>query len=210
MSNPAPRIGILSGSARANNNGTGICKWVQSHLDTLNNVDEGTLDSTQILSLNTYPLPLGPLVDDIIPQALNKHSPEYPQARDRDFSKIIQSLDALIVVTPQYNWSFPGELKNCFDHLFHEWVDLPIMVITYGGRGGGKCAESIKLVLGGIDAVDVSCGVVGIALPKAGGYIGGDNRVTAEDELLKGYEEILKQELGKLIEAARKRKGSSR
>jgi len=35
------------------------------------------------------------------------------------------------------------------DHLFNEWGGKPVLVVTYGGRGGGKCEEQLKVVLSG-------------------------------------------------------------
>lgn len=209
------RIGILLGSARTNGNNGGIAQWVQHHLLSLQStIPPNTNLAVPIIPLAQYPLPLGPLYDDIVPQALTgTASPSddgtltypYHSERDKEFSIIVQHLDALVVVTPQYNWSLPGELKNTFDHLFHEWVGLPIAVVTYGGRGGDKCAEAMRAVIGGIKAVEVSIGRVMVPLPRDT-HIAGDQRIKSDDELLRPHEEGLKKELVKVVQAAQERR----
>ncbi|PCH33691.1 hypothetical protein WOLCODRAFT_59973, partial [Wolfiporia cocos MD-104 SS10] len=67
----------------------------------------------------------------------------------REWSSFISSCAAIVVLTPQYNWGVPGELKNAFDHLYWEWRDKPAVIVTYGGHGGSKCAEQLRSILGG-------------------------------------------------------------
>ena len=212
------RFAVLLGSSRVNPNNSGVAAWVMSRLKSVLSTKPANAPSfdpsaetpVRLIDLTTYPLPLGPLIDDLVPQSL-KGEPlpdgtfayPYPAQRDRDFSAVIQSLDGLVVVTPQYNWGYPGELKNTFDHIFPEWTGLPIAVVTYGGRGGGRCAEAMKLLLSGILAENVSCGEVQVILP--GEKIRGSERVSQNDDFLKQYEEKLDGELGKLIEAAARR-----
>ena len=206
------QIGILCGSARQNGNTPGIATWVQTHLDSILSTRHGSKAEPQMISLTQPPLPLGPLYDDIIPKALSGTPNEdgtisypYPSARTREFSLMVQKLDALIIVSPQYNWSIPGELKNTIDHLYHEWVNLPISVITYGGRGGDKAAEAFKPIIAAIESLPISVGEIMIPLDKRT-YIVGNERVDKEDHFLKQYEATLKDELSKIIEAAENRK----
>lgn len=58
--------------------------------------------------------------------------------------------DAVVIVTPQYNWGYPAPLKNALDHLYQEWTGKPAMIVSYGGHGGGRCAEQLRQVLTGL------------------------------------------------------------
>jgi len=213
-SSPSLNIGILLGSVRTNNNNNGIGQWVQHQLDALLSSEAAQSGKTTLIPLTTYPLPLGPLYEDIIPQAVRPESTSedgtrvlaYPSQRTKDFSRIIQSLDGLVIVTPQYNWSIPGELKNAIDHLFHEWADLPIATVTYGGRGGDKVSEALRMIIHGIRAKEVSVGKVMLVLPRES-HIVGQDRIRGDEDLLERYDEVLKEEMGKLVSAARDRKG---
>jgi chromate reductase len=71
----------------------------------------------------------------------------------------IRAADALIVVTPEYNWSVPGPLKNAID-----WVsrmkDQPfkgkpvaIQSAATGLLGGGRVQQHLRVCLTGVDAV---------------------------------------------------------
>jgi NAD(P)H-dependent FMN reductase len=64
-----------------------------------------------------------------------------------------------VFVTPQYNWSIPGGLKVALDHLFYEWAGKPIVVVSYGGRGGGKAAAALKDIWQGLRGCEVVGGV---------------------------------------------------
>ena len=41
-------------------------------------------------------------------------------------------------------------LKNALDHLYTEWSGKPLVIVTYGGHGGGKCADQLRQVAGGL------------------------------------------------------------
>lgn len=65
------------------------------------------------------------------------------------FKKNIRSCNALIIVIPEYNYSFPGELKILLDSAYKEYVHKPVGLIgvSAGATGGIRAIESIKPVL---------------------------------------------------------------
>jgi NAD(P)H-dependent FMN reductase len=76
---------------------------------------------------------------------------EYSCAATRNWSELVTRARGVILVTPQYNWGYPAPLKNAIDHLHGEWRDKPVLIVTYGSRGGDKCAAQLRQVLGGMD-----------------------------------------------------------
>ncbi len=70
----------------------------------------------------------------------------YAQAHTRAWSEKIQRADALVFVAPQFNWGYPAALKNAIDHLYSEWRDKPLAIVTYGGHGGTRCAKQLRQV----------------------------------------------------------------
>jgi NAD(P)H-dependent FMN reductase len=70
----------------------------------------------------------------------------YVQTHTRAWSAKIAGADAVVFVTPQYNWGYPAPLKNAIDHLYQEWRGKPAAIISYGGHGGAKCAEQLRQV----------------------------------------------------------------
>jgi chromate reductase len=70
----------------------------------------------------------------------------------------IRAADGVIIVSPEYNWSVPGPLKNAID-----WVsklkdvpfkDKPVALLTASGgqMGGGRMQYHLRMVLTSIDA----------------------------------------------------------
>src|SRR6202162_4361025 len=53
------------------------------------------------------------------------------------WSKRVDAADAILIVTPEYNYGMPGSLKNAFDFLIHEWNYKPVAFVSYGGMSGG-------------------------------------------------------------------------
>lgn len=69
--------------------------------------------------------------------------PEHPSAghyeheHTRAWSRRVQAVDAVIVVTPEYNYGMPATLKNAFDYLSGEWAWKPIAFVSYGNTSAG-------------------------------------------------------------------------
>jgi NAD(P)H-dependent FMN reductase len=64
--------------------------------------------------------------------------------------------DAFVVVTPEYNRSFPAALKHMIDRHDGEWHAKPVAFVSYGGRSGGLCAvEQLRSVFAELHAVTI-------------------------------------------------------
>lgn len=72
------------------------------------------------------------------------------------FARVIAGADAVVVITPEYNHSFPGPLKTAIDRLREEWFATPIGFVTYGGISGGlRAAEALRVVFGELHTVAI-------------------------------------------------------
>ncbi len=76
---------------------------------------------------------------------------KYLQPHTKAWSETIAQAAAFVFVSPQYNWGYPAALKNAIDHCHREWRGKPLLIVTYGGHGGGKCAAQLKQVAEGLD-----------------------------------------------------------
>jgi NAD(P)H-dependent FMN reductase len=65
-----------------------------------------------------------------------------------EFSRELSKADALVIVTPEYNNSYPGVLKNCLDYFKHEYHRKPIGIVTVSAAdfGGVNCLAHLRLV----------------------------------------------------------------
>ncbi|MDD7939369.1 NAD(P)H-dependent oxidoreductase [Actinomycetospora lutea] len=73
---------------------------------------------------------------------------------DTGFAPRIGAADAVVIVTPEYNHSFPGPLKTAIDATGGEWRDKPVGFVAYGGLSGGlRAVEHLRPVLAELHAV---------------------------------------------------------
>lgn len=150
------KILVIIGSTRAKRIGPEIAGWVAK-------VGRETIaGDIEIVDLKDWPLPM----DDEpgIPAGVPKLG-DYTNEHTRAWSRKIAGANAFVFVTPQYNWGYPAPLKNALDHLYTEWSGKPAMIVSYGSRGGGKCAVQLRQVLNGLHMKPVAS--VGLKLPRA-------------------------------------------
>jgi NAD(P)H-dependent FMN reductase len=59
-----------------------------------------------------------------------------------------------VVVTPEYNHSFPASLKNLIDWHYTQWRAKPVGFVSYGGVAGGlRAVEHLRTVFAELHAV---------------------------------------------------------
>ncbi|MGW5570576.1 NADPH-dependent FMN reductase [Nocardia thailandica] len=76
--------------------------------------------------------------------------------RDRAPGEKLSRADAFVIVTPEYNHSFPGALKILIDDHVTEWHAKPVAFVSYGGISGGlRAVEQLRPVFAELHAVTV-------------------------------------------------------
>src|SRR5205814_7410442 len=89
------------------------------------------------------------------------------QMKDPKFSAAIDRCDGLIIVTPEYNHSFPGLLKHALDMCLKEYIHKAVGIcgVSAGPMGGARVIESLLPVMRELGLVtifeDVNFGRVG-------------------------------------------------
>lgn len=63
-------------------------------------------------------------------------------------SATIQRANGLIIVSPEYNHGYPGELKIFLDNFYQEYFYKPLAIcgVSAGNLGGARMAEQLRLV----------------------------------------------------------------
>ena len=92
-----------------------------------------------------------------------------------------------MIVTPEYNHSFPGVLKTAMDYLYAEWSNKAVGFVSYGGLGGARAVEQLRLVCSALQMADVAAQVPLSLLTEFEDYTTfkpGRYNVTALDTLL--------------------------
>ncbi|MES2154155.1 MAG: NAD(P)H-dependent oxidoreductase [bacterium] len=74
----------------------------------------------------------------------------------RRFILQMHAADGFVIVTPEYNYSFPGALKNLLDSTLRPWNRKPFGLVACGGVSGGlRAIDSLRQVIAGLEAVCV-------------------------------------------------------
>jgi NAD(P)H-dependent FMN reductase len=132
------RIGIILGSTRPNRLGEQVARWVY---DAASQHGDAAFE---LVDLRDYPLPH---LDEPVPAA---RGGQYLHAHTRAWSNKIDSFDGFVILTPEYNHSTPGVLKNALDYLYAEWNYKAVGLVSYGSVGGARAAEHLRLVCGAL------------------------------------------------------------
>ena len=136
------RIGIILGSTRPNRHGDQIGRWV---LDTASQREDAQFE---IVDLRDHPLPH---FDETTPPLYGNYQNEHTQG----WASTIAGFDGFIIVTPEYNHSIPGVLKNALDYLHAEWNNKAVGLVTYGATGGTGAGDHLRVIVGGLQMADV-------------------------------------------------------
>lgn len=140
-----------------------------------------------------------------IPVTLPADSPKaagdaYPRpAGMRPLTERIAAADAFVVVTPEYNHSYPAGLKAAIDWHFTQWAAKPVAFVSYGNATGGRHAVlHLENVFTEMHAVTIQAG---LSFPKVW-YNWHDGR--PDDPSAAGYAKIMLDQLTWWATALRK------
>lgn len=140
------KIAIIIGSTRTPRVGLPISQLLYTQFANTLEPSAPTVE-IELLDLIDHQLPY--LNEPAVPSYVSSTA-DYIHPHTRAWSALISEYSGFVFVTPQYNWTIPGGLKNNLDYLYHEWKGKPALVVCYGGRGGGKAGESLVQICQGL------------------------------------------------------------
>lgn len=95
-------------------------------------------------------------VADLLAVDLPAVVPAGPEPRVAAWRDQVAAADAFVVVTPEYNHSFPASLKQAIDVVGPEWRAKPVAFVAYGGMSGGlRAVEHLRPVFAEVHATTV-------------------------------------------------------
>jgi NAD(P)H-dependent FMN reductase len=136
------QIGIILGSTRPNRNGEQVARWVHDLAAQRSDAE------FELVDLRDYPLPH---LDEPVPPSLG----QYQHDHTKEWAAKIECFDGFVMVTPEYNHSTSGVLKNALDYLYAEWNNKAVGFVSYGSAGGTRAVEHLRLVCGELQMADV-------------------------------------------------------
>ncbi len=141
------RIAIIIGSTRPGRKGEAVGRW------TFEVASKRSDAEFELVDLAEQDLPL---LDEPVPPSMGQYTHEHTKR----WAAKIDSFDAFIFVTPEYNHGTSGALKNALDFLFKEWNNKAAGFVSYGSAYGARAVESLRLVMGELMIADVRAQVM--------------------------------------------------
>lgn len=134
---PAPLIvAVIIGSTRQGRVGEAVGRWFTALARRRADVDVRVVDLADFQFPHSFP-----------------DTPTEPMTR---FAGLIGTADAFVIVTPEYNRSFPASLKQAIDFAYDEWQAKPVGFVSYGcGSDGLYAVEALRTVFTELQAVSV-------------------------------------------------------
>lgn len=81
---------------------------------------------------------------------------DYDHPHTKDWAARIDSADAFVIVTPEYNFGMPATLLNAFTFVSVEWRYKPVGFVSYGGVSGGtRAVQMAKQIVTSLGAMPI-------------------------------------------------------
>jgi NAD(P)H-dependent FMN reductase len=136
------KVAIIVGSTRPGRKADAVARWVHAIASRRSDA------SFEVLDINDFNLPL---LDEPFPPSRGNYSQPHTKA----WAAAIAPFDGYVFVTPEYNHGTSGALKNAIDFLYREWNNKVAGFVSYGGTGGTRAVEHLRLVMAEVQIADV-------------------------------------------------------
>jgi NAD(P)H-dependent FMN reductase len=136
------KTAIVIGSTRPGRIGEFVAHWVLEIAGKRGDAE------FELVDIENFDLPL---LDEPVPPSQGKYSQPHTKA----WAAKIDSFDAYVFVTPEYNHGPSGALKNALDYLYREWNNKAAGFVGYGGAGGVRAVEQLRLVMAELQVATV-------------------------------------------------------
>ncbi|MEU9746296.1 NADPH-dependent FMN reductase [Streptomyces niveus] len=137
---PPLRVAVIIGSTREGRLGDAIARWFVERAAKRDDLAVSVVDLADFDFPARYP--------DRVTEPMAEFTAEVDRA------------EAFVVVTPEYNRSFPASLKQAVDYAYDEWQTKPVAFVSYGhGSGGLYAVEGLRSVFTELHTVTLRNGV---------------------------------------------------
>ncbi|MEV4760869.1 NAD(P)H-dependent oxidoreductase [Micromonospora sp. NPDC049559] len=139
----ALRLAVILGSVRPGRKAEAVGRWVHRRARRRDGI------AVELVDVAAHQLPV---LDEPLPAAYGR----YERPHTKAWSETIASFDGYVFVTPEYNRSIPGPLKNAIDYLYGEWHDKAAGFVSYGiDAAGTRAVEHLRVVMSELRIADV-------------------------------------------------------
>ncbi|MBT2382408.1 NADPH-dependent FMN reductase [Streptomyces sp. ISL-11] len=140
MSESTYRLAVIIGSTRDGRFGPTVANWFTTQVAQRDDIEIDVID------LADHPLPL----------SLTREPGEADAALLAQVTPRLERADAFVVITPEYNHSYPASIKSLIDWHYTQWQAKPVAFVSYGGLAGGlRSVEHLRPVFSELHAVTI-------------------------------------------------------
>jgi NAD(P)H-dependent FMN reductase len=180
-----PRLLIIIASTRPGRIGLPVAEWFMERAREHAGFE---LELVDLAVLNL------PLLDESAHPRLQQYTKEHTKA----WSATVDSADAVVMVTAEYNYGYPAALKNAIDYLHHEWRHKPVGFVSYGGVAAGtRSVQQLKQVVTALSLLPVTASV---NIPFVTQFLTEDQVIEGNEVMQQAARDML-DELGRLSAA---------
>lgn len=138
------KLAVIIGATREGRKTAQQAKWAYNTAINTEGIE------AELVDLRDYPMPF---FDEPLSPRFNPNRTVDPIAQK--WLKKLTEFDAYLFVTPEYNHSITGVLKNALDYVTFEFVHKPAAVISHGAQGGARAMTDLKEILSESKAVPI-------------------------------------------------------
>ena len=156
MNNRPLSIPVILGTTRKGRMSTHAARFMAEQIRTRTGM------TTELIDISELPMPVDDAGEGI---------------KDTRFSEKMAMADGLVIVTPEYNHSFPGLLKHVLDSCLKEYIHKPagIVGVSAGPFGGVRVIQDFLPVIRELGLVnifwDVNFGTISKVFDESGNLL---------------------------------------
>jgi NAD(P)H-dependent FMN reductase len=159
------KLHVILASTRPGRVGEAVAAWFNQFA-----LSHGAFD-VRLVDLARMNLPL---LDEPNHPRLRK----YQHQHTKDWSAVVASADAYVIVTPEYNYGPPPSLLNALNYVYTEWNYKPVGFVSYGGISGGL--RSVQMTKQTVTTLKMMPMVEAVAIPFVNQHLEGGAFVAKE------------------------------
>lgn len=163
-----PVLQVIVASTRPTRVGDAVGSWIADIARAQGGFDIEVVDLAEV-DLPLFNEPNHPTTGD------------YVHDHTKRWSAMVSRAQAFVIVTPEYNHSFPASLKNALDYLSREWKYKAVGFVSYGGVSAGlRSVIQLKPVVAALRMVPVTDAV---SVPFVAQRVDADGAFSGDDVL---------------------------
>lgn len=174
-----PRLAIVVGSIRPNRFADRAAKWIEAIARQRGDFD------VELLDLRDYPMPL------FAEEASPAYGPSKNEVAQR-WQRKVAELDAYVFTAAEYNRGPTAVLKNALDYAYPQWGNKPVAFVGYGGVGGARAVEQLRLIAIELQMAPIRT-AVHVLLPDYLAVLKEGKKLSDLDHLNQGARQMLDQ-----------------